>query len=449
MSRFGRDRSATSICHTQRPRRAESRAPARRCFRRCGVEPAEETGRAGTVFAIEDLQFRKPLVLDRDGSVILRTALDGGRRQGFHGRSQRQTAWTRHAEGRLSALVYRGRPPVDIEELQASLGETLDVAAFYRRFGLGLEYGPNFRCITELRSNSREVIVKLAVDRPNGHYDIEHVFHPALLDSAFQSLLAAVEGDGQPGSCRHPSNRLRYSNPAGRSVVLREGHSREDDALVGDVYLMDRPGTRRGKRRPLCPDTASGKPPGGGHRTATVPSHLAEDTLDPRQRRTGAWLLLAEEGVADDSFASGIAGRLRDQGCEKIVTIGVDMGGNGSGTGVATTVTTAADWQRLFEDHRPDSLAGMVYITSPAIGRLRQPMLRSCAPALLEASNNFPLTMPRLCGSIRDRTLAGRGSPAILPTDSSRPRRADSFSVAHNEYPGLNCSMVDHDGHLG
>src|SRR4029453_18021751 len=96
----------------------------------------------GSPVAVEDFHFKKPLVLDRNDEVILRTVYDASSgRVVFHGKSQTpQAGWTRHAEARLSAQRLTRPAPFDLARLRTSL-DARDVTSFYSRLtSLGLEY---------------------------------------------------------------------------------------------------------------------------------------------------------------------------------------------------------------------------------------------------------------------------------------------------------------------
>src|SRR4029450_5193415 len=127
-----------------------------------------ELAPTGLPVAVEDFRFKKPLVLDRSDDVILRTVYDASSgRVVFHGKSQTQEAgWTRHAEARLSARRLTRPGAFDLARLRTSL-TARDVPSFYLRLtNLGLEYGPNFRRITELRAGDGEVLARLGPNAP-------------------------------------------------------------------------------------------------------------------------------------------------------------------------------------------------------------------------------------------------------------------------------------------
>jgi acyl transferase domain-containing protein/NADP-dependent 3-hydroxy acid dehydrogenase YdfG/acyl carrier protein len=386
--------------------------------------------------AVEDLQFKKPLVVDRHDDVVLRTAFDAqSRRVVFHARSHaQQGGWTRHAEARLSARTLSRPATVDLEAVRRSLGDARDVADFYARLtNLGLEYGPSFRRITELHADGHDVLARLTPGGAADRYDIEHVLHPALLDGAFQSLLAAIEGDGDDGFVPASIEQVAVFAPVPEAYWCHgRVTSRDGDAVVGNLRLIDDEGdvfaTITGIRCARIPRPATGH-------AATIERRLfrpvwTEVPLDSSKRREGAWLVIAEGGSTERSIAAGVLQGLREQGCGRLVT--VEPG-------------TIEDWARLFADHPPDSFAGIAYIARD-IANWDVAVAVARAGHLLELFKH----LPRNDAGVRAYLVTERAQ-AVEPGDGVegflQASAAGFFRVAHNEYPGLTCSIVDHDGY--
>jgi acyl transferase domain-containing protein/NAD(P)-dependent dehydrogenase (short-subunit alcohol dehydrogenase family)/NADPH:quinone reductase-like Zn-dependent oxidoreductase/acyl carrier protein len=393
-----------------------------------------ELASTGLPVAVEDFQFKKPLVLDRDDEVTLRTAYDASSgRVVFHGKSQTQYAsWTRHAEARVSAQRLTRPAPFDLDRLRTGL-DARDVPAFYSRLtDLGLQYGPNFRRIAELRTGNGEVLARLAPNAPTERYDIDHVLHPAQLDAAFHSLLAAVDGGGDSGFVPAAIDQIAVFDTAPDEVwSYGKATPRGDDEVVGNLSLLDAQGrvfaTVMGLRCARVPR------PAGGHagvleRRLYRPTWRAQP-LGSAKRRAGGWLLIAEGGFPEDSFAAHVAGRLRHEGCEPLIT---------------TDVNTIDDWGGFFEEHAPQSFAGLAYITGGASDDdAGSSILR--AGQLLELFKHLPANDSGLRAY-----LATARAHSVQPRDPVdgflQASAAGVFRVAHNEYPGLTCSTIDHDG---
>jgi len=414
----------------------------------------KETGQAELPLAVENLHFRQPLVLDRNDSVVLRTTLDPqSRRVIFYGRSQQQqAAWIRHAEARLSAKLLTRPGHVDIDGLEATLGDPLDVAAFYSRLaGIGLEYGPTFRRISELRANSREILAKLTAIEPARDYDIEHILHPALLDSAFHSLLAAI-GGADTGFVPASIGQVAVFEPIPDEVWCYGQVTRDDDdALVGNISLIDQAGrvlaTVSALRCvPIALSTAG--------RPALIERLLFHPTwrqtaLEPSERRTGAWLLLTEERDPEGGFAAQVARGMSCKGCERVITIGVDTGGDKAGEASDETtleaVRTPEDWKNLIAEYPPHSLAGIAYLACDRASSGNADVSIMRARHLLELFKQLPANDSNL--RVYIVTEQAQGVEPGDPVDGFLQASAAGFlRVAHNEYPGLTCSVVDHDG---
>ena len=412
-----------------------------------------ETGRAGFPIAVEDLHFRTPLVLDRDAEATLRTVIDpGSSRVVFHGRpNARQSSWTRHADARLSAKRLSPPAPIDLDDLRTRLGEARDVAGFYARLTtLGLEYGPAFRGITELRANGDEVLARLRPIEAPARYDIQHVLHPAVLDAAFQSLMAAIDADSDTGFVPASIEQVAVFDEIPEQVwSCGQVTQRGRDAVTGDLSLLDDRGrvcaTVTGLRCSRIPRASNGY-------AGVIEPWLHQPTyhqaaLESSRRREGTWLLLAEGGFPEDSVAAGVADALRHE-CDRLITVDVDADDHAAGasTGVAglDPVRRAEDWRRLFETLPPQSLGGLAYITCDAPhGGAGVAITRT--QRLLDLFKQLPANEPGLRAYLVTQRAqaveAGDGIDGFLQASA-----AGFFRVAHNEYPGLTCSTIDHDG---
>lgn len=105
-------------------------------------------------------------------------------------------SWSRHFTAKLgSADIERSSAKPDLAKLKTELKETAAVADFYAKMrDIGLNYGPAFQTITEIRYSEAAVLTKLAT---NGDIRGFHV-PPTLLDGALHSLAVGLlkEDDG-------------------------------------------------------------------------------------------------------------------------------------------------------------------------------------------------------------------------------------------------------------
>lgn len=147
---------------------------------------------AGSV-AIEGFSFQQALAIDE--TPLLRFHLDrDGSSFSIHSRRREPDAsWNLNTTGRLlrAAVSPRSRA-LDGEAIRSRCGEAFDPLAFYETVSrLGLHYGPGFRCLREGFLGAGEILTRIAVPEDERSAVSDYFVHPALLDAALQSLLAA------------------------------------------------------------------------------------------------------------------------------------------------------------------------------------------------------------------------------------------------------------------
>ncbi|MDX1402816.1 MAG: polyketide synthase dehydratase domain-containing protein, partial [Kiloniellales bacterium] len=150
--------------------------------------------------AIENFEIRRPLLLEGENAQILRTALDP-KDGSFRIESRLRLSedpWTLNAEGRISELPEPGSSPRHPDENRhdAQSGKTKHVTAerhyaFTQR--LGMDYGPGFQCLKEVRvkGQTAEVILELPASQTSGSPDF--LLHPSLFDGALQGLFSLLK----------------------------------------------------------------------------------------------------------------------------------------------------------------------------------------------------------------------------------------------------------------
>ena len=146
---------------------------------------------------VSDIAFEQPLsprartalqtVIRRTDDAVTIEAFSSG---------DNDNSWSRHFTARLgSAEVERLSTTPDLATLKTELTDTAAPADFYARMSdIGLNYGPAFQTITEIRFSESTVLTKLAT---NGDVRGFHV-PPTLLDGALHSLAVGLlkEDDG-------------------------------------------------------------------------------------------------------------------------------------------------------------------------------------------------------------------------------------------------------------
>ncbi|MDX8141345.1 type I polyketide synthase [Lentzea sp. BCCO 10_0061] len=203
------------------------------------LHAARETGAA-----VEDLTVEAPLVLPRQGAVLVQVTVSEGRELRIHARLEDgDLPWTRHASGTLAAPADTrpalSWPPVGAVEV--------DVEKFYVAAAEdGFDYGPAFQGLTRAWRSGDEVFAEVAIDAEPGTF----VVHPALLDAAAQAVrLGDFFADDVPrlpftwsGVTSHASGaqrlRVRLSSAGLDTVSLAVDDDNGRPVLTADALTL-------------------------------------------------------------------------------------------------------------------------------------------------------------------------------------------------------------------
>lgn len=197
---------------------------------------------------LENIEFRQPLPLHKGKPRLTRLTLGPGGDLRLESREiLHDGPMTLHLLGRV---VPRGTaapaPGPDFPLADpADFGEELDVAALYkdgREAGLG--FGPAFRPMRRLWRGHDASVVRLELD-PFADCD-RAVLHPALIDGAFQQLLALVSWEQK---CLSPvaylpmrTGRFVLHRPGRPALALARLHHKGRRSLAASFVLFDADG---------------------------------------------------------------------------------------------------------------------------------------------------------------------------------------------------------------
>ncbi len=100
-----------------------------------------------------------------------------------------------HATGTLVTHANASQHAISLPELIAEFDDVQDAVSHYRDLErIGLQYGPAFQTIRELRLNAdrTKVLCRLEMQSELKHQNAAYHVHPTLLDGCFQSLMAML-----------------------------------------------------------------------------------------------------------------------------------------------------------------------------------------------------------------------------------------------------------------
>ncbi|MFK0294673.1 type I polyketide synthase [Streptomyces sp. NPDC090442] len=194
-------------------------------FLELAVSAGEQVGYG----SVEELILEKPLRLTESGGVQVQVSVqapeEGGRRSlVIHSRREGEAdgVWTRHATGVL-AEATAAPSPTGLDIWPPSGARPVETGGFYERLlGMGYEYGPAFRGVRAAWERDEELFVEVQLPEEMRPLAGEFALHPALLDSALQSLrLASFAEQPAPGQVRMPFSWSGVSLHAARAATMR------------------------------------------------------------------------------------------------------------------------------------------------------------------------------------------------------------------------------------
>ena len=406
-----------------------------------------EVGADAYPFCVEHAAFQSPLVFAAAEERVLRASYEpDSRRVSLYSRGADGGDWQRHAEMAL-ARVSAARAADDLDLLRARYSQSVEIPELYARLAdIGLQYGPQFQRIGWLAADGDVVLARLDLPQPADGYDIDHVIHPLLLDGAFQALLAALDVGGGTGYVPASIRRVSVHAPVpGRVWCHGRIEYRGSDHVLGSLTLFAEDGAVvaevEGIRCAAVVSAASSPAAQVDKWISRLAWHAAP--VEPAEQRLGAWLLLAEAGFAPGTDASAVADRLEQAGCERVLRVGVGAQPAG-GQGALFWVDTADDWAALVQQYPPAGLAGIAYF---AAATEDEPLAATVAltTRLWQLFRRLPASAPA------PRVhFVSRNACAVVPGDRVHGFRAAAgigfLRVAHNEFPALACTSIDHDG---
>jgi acyl transferase domain-containing protein/acyl-CoA synthetase (AMP-forming)/AMP-acid ligase II/acyl carrier protein/SAM-dependent methyltransferase len=155
----------------------------------------ELTGEQGSVEARE-VVFERPLVVESAATalqVVFSPTEDGAHAVAVYSRDGER--WQRHMAARVQP-ASGGMGATDLQVLSDRCPDVVSVEAHFARFGKrGIDYGPAFRGLAELRAGKRRAFGRVRAPQAIQSELSRFRLHPALLDASFQVLDAAFPAE--------------------------------------------------------------------------------------------------------------------------------------------------------------------------------------------------------------------------------------------------------------
>jgi thioester reductase-like protein len=421
---------------------------------------AAEAEPGGESSVLEGVEFHKPLILDPARPRPVQLVVQGG--QGVFSIYAQETdgSWTLHASGILQRSRGGGiAAPRPVTEILSRCSQETNPADWYPRLrDLGLEYGPAFQNVEQLRCGEGEALGKIRIPGSLLADSTAWRMHPAVLDACFQVLFGAVSVCQASGLyLPRRVDRLRVHSRLEPGHGALWSHVRRikqnDAALKVSIDVFDDTGRVLieidGMHCQLVPGTR--------HLAPQLEDHLYEDRWQVHERPSapasddgavaGNWLILCDQGGVGKALAT----QLRERGGRAILLSHGDRYALQSAEMFTVRPGEAEDLRQVIADAFGDERAcrGIVHLWSLDVpvgevtaDELERSELLGCGSAVAlvqtctEAVWHEP---PRLW--LMTRSSQAVGSPASLAV-----AQAPLWGLARvvmNEHPELHCTLVD------
>ncbi|MBB3206093.1 myxalamid-type polyketide synthase MxaB [Rhodopirellula rubra] len=103
--------------------------------------------------------------------------------------------WTLHASGTLNGILDSDAVPdaLNRSEIQKRMSHQIGGESFYQRMAAcGLQYGPMFQVVSDLRAGDGECLCEIQLPQPLQNELQDYVLHPAVMDGCLQSIAGVV-----------------------------------------------------------------------------------------------------------------------------------------------------------------------------------------------------------------------------------------------------------------
>ena len=293
------------------------------------LEAAEDLFGQGPI-ELTDVRFLRVLFVPAQAEQLVKVSFlsmdPTGTEFRIHSRSatRNEDAWTLHTVGRV-ARIAEGSATPELRPAPDAPPEALDPTTFYERLGAGgVQYGPRFRAVRELRHGGRDLFGRVALSDVDANEAGRYRFHPALLDACLHILSAplALAADAPGGSAFvfKQAARIRVLQHPGAaalsSVTLRDDPGNHGPQIVGDARILSARGDVVAeawgveahlldqRRRTSSPDNLS----------SWLYEITWQEVVSPAtwpEAGQGTWLVIEPDGAFDPRVLEGLPGARR------------------------------------------------------------------------------------------------------------------------------------------
>jgi len=276
-------------------------------------------------YGLGELRFHKAVILGRTSDARLRTTLHQDQAlveiASYVALPSGERQWTVHATARLAA---RTRLPAlrDVAGLHVQCeGRQVQHDQFYLQTEtMGFQYGPAFQAVRDIVTNDRVAVGRVTIPFDVAPEVEDYLFHPSLVDAAFQVLLIAATPSGARGERANPFLPVGadwisvMAPPSAEMVVIAEVRESGPSRIVSDITVCDPTGRVLVEINGFTAQSLAAAASLSPERIDAglyelqwqpVPRQDPQDTQPQGGTDDGAWLVFADSGgVAAEMFRS-------------------------------------------------------------------------------------------------------------------------------------------------
>lgn len=217
------------------------------------LELALAAGQRAGMPQVAALVIRRPLVLPAEGELRLQLKVEAVSPRGSRAFAVLACAdthlaatWTWHASGELAPEPPTAAPPTASFGWPPQGAEPVALLGLYERLAaFGVNYGPAFQGLKELYKDSRSLYARAVLPEQAGPGARAFFCHPALLDAALQSVIAA-KGDSADVELLLPYEvkelRLYARGAQQLQVQITLNHATAAEQLEAGLMVFDENG---------------------------------------------------------------------------------------------------------------------------------------------------------------------------------------------------------------
>lgn len=281
-------------------------------------------------YSVDQLRLHRALVLAPASDARVRTTLyqEEARVEiaSFLALPSGERQWTVHATAHLGVTATGVEDP-DLAALGPACDQHVSHDEFYTRTrAMGFQYGPAFQAVQDIAIGDRVATGTVAIPEQIGAEIGQYLFHPALMDAAFQVLLVAANPPDSGDRSSTPYlpvriDRVRVLAPPQSSMVaVARVITADSSRLVSDIVLCDRTGQvlveiegftaqSLAAAVTMSPERVDRNLYELSWQEIAAPSTTAEDT--PPQQTTDAWVIFTDETGVGAEVATALRARGR------------------------------------------------------------------------------------------------------------------------------------------